>query len=144
MAQEHTIAKDLLTRLPVAAIILQILTPRGEDPMPGSQLTQAIAARTEKAPFSAMYALKNYSPPLVSDIIDDKGRPQDRFIATPLGLKVGGVLLKLLDEDSAPVRAPSPTAEPDEPAPKRRGRPAGSKTKTKRVPKAKPTADQEG
>lgn len=141
MAQEHTIAKDLLTRLPVAAIILQILTPRGEDPMPGSQLTQAIAARTEKAPFSAMYALKNYSPPLVSDIIDDKGRPQDRFIATPLGLKVGGVLLKCLDEAPAPILAPD---DQDEPAPKRRGRPAGSKSKTKRAPKAKPTTDQEG
>ena len=98
MAQEHTIARDLINRLPVGGLILRILAPRGEEAMTGAALTAAVEAQTNRAPYSAMYALKNYSPQLVSDVIDDKGRPQDRFTATPIGIKVGNVLIALAEE----------------------------------------------
>lgn len=101
MAQEHTIAKDIHNRLPVGAIILRILAPREGEPMTGAALTVAVEQATEKAPFSAMYALKNYSPQLVSDISDEKGRPQDKFVCTTIGIKVGKVL-----NDLAAERAP--------------------------------------
>ena len=98
MAQEHTIARDIVNRLPVGGTILRILAPRGEDPMTGTALSQAVEAQTQKAPFSAMYGLKNYTPQLVSDVTDEKGKPQDRFIATPIGIKVGNVLIALAAE----------------------------------------------
>jgi hypothetical protein len=129
MAQEHTIAKDLLTRKPTAAIVLQILAPRGEEPMTGAALADAVSARTDKAPFSAMYTLKMYSPALVTDILDDRGRPQDRFICTPLGRKVGDVLWKLRDDDAPPPENPEPAKKKaaKKATKKKPGRPRGSK-----------------
>ena len=98
MAQEHTIARDIVNRLPVGGTILRILAPRGEDPMTGTALSQAVEAKRQRSPYSAMYGLKNYSPQLVCDVTDEKGKPQDRFIATPIGIKVGNVLIALAAE----------------------------------------------
>lgn len=132
MAQEHTIARDVLSRLPVGALILRILAPRGEEPMTGAALTQAVEAATDKAPFSAMYSLKTYTPQLVSDVIDDKGRPQDRFTATPIGIKVGNVLIALASE-----RAPkAPKAGTVEAAHAATGK--AKKKTTKKAPKPDP------
>ena len=133
MAQEHTIARDIINRLPVGAVILRILAPRGEEPMTGAALTVAVEAATQKAPFSAMYALKNYSPQLVSDMIDEKGRPQDRFTATSVGIKVGNVLLALAAE-RAPKAPKAGTVEAAHAATSK----AKKKTAKKPAKKAKP------